>query len=207
MTGKGRSILLCMVLCLVPLSGCEKAEHTIGKNESVSKPEKIVNQKEIEVVEKGGDLCFANSLEEFIDCYNLCYCEVSSSSYIRSYSEWYFYVQDCGRHKGDMCYEFTADKEVWTLPTIAVYTPENETVIKELTVNFDDHSYTEKMYKQYEEMCFYTLKVFFPDLKEEELTKSCKKLNKRAYGNIFQNDRGFTHTLLMVRVCGCASFR
>ena len=40
-------------------------------------------------------------------------------------------------------------------------------------------------------MCFYTLKVFFPDMDEKELTKLYKKLNRKAYANIFQNGQGF----------------
>ena len=40
-------------------------------------------------------------------------------------------------------------------------------------------------------MCFYTLKVFFPDMDAEALTKLYKKLNKKAYANIFQNEQGF----------------
>lgn len=105
--------------------------------------------------------------------------------------EWYTDVQDAGRHKGDRYYEFRADAAVWTLPSITAYTPLDETVIKELTVNFDDHSYTDKMYRKYEEMCFYTLKVFFPDMSGERLTELYKEVIKKAYDNIFPNEQGF----------------
>lgn len=142
-------------------------------------------------VKKDNGLYLAYSLENFIDCYNDYYSKDHGKNYMQPYSEWYFYVQDFGRYTGDMHYEFTADKERWTLPTITAYTPQDETVMKELTINFDDHSYTEAMYKQYEEMCFYTLKVFFSDMDEEELTKLYKKLNEKAYDNIFQNEQGF----------------
>lgn len=143
------------------------------------------------LMKKNSNLYFKFSLEEFIDCYNAVYYVDKGVKYIQPCSEWYSYTQDFGRYKGDMHYEFTADKKIWTLPTITVYTLQNKTVIKELTVDFDDHSYTDKMYKKYEEMCFYTLKVFFPDMDAKDLTKLYKKLNKIAYVNIFQNDQGF----------------
>lgn len=189
--------ILCLILCFVPLSACGKTEKTITHERESELPvkhnkERKDNTTKISgVVQKDNGLYFANTLEDFIDCYNNYYYRDNGGIYIKPYSEWYSYVQDFGRYKGDMHYEFTADKKIWTLPTITVYTPQNETIMKELTVDFDDHSYTDKMYKQYEEMCFYTLRVFFPDMDEKELTMLYKKLNKKAYDNIFQNEQGF----------------
>ena len=40
----------------------------------------------------------------------------------------------------------------------------------------DLHSYTEKMYKQYEELCYYTLKVFFPDMAKKQITGGRKQI-------------------------------
>lgn len=160
-------LILCLTLCFVPLSSCGKAEKTITIERASELPVKLNEDRKDNttkisgVVQKDNALYFANSLEDFIDCYNANYYNDNGSNYIQPYSEWYSYIQDFGRYKGDMHYEFTADKKIWTLPTITVYTSQDETVIKELTVDFDDHSYTEKMYKKYEEMCFYTLKVFF----------------------------------------------
>lgn len=192
-----RIFILCLMLCFVSLSACGKTEESITLERESEMPvifneERKENTTKISgVVQKDNELYFANTLEDFIDCYNNYYYRDNGKIYIKPYSEWYSYVQDFGRYKGDMHYEFTADKKIWTLPTITVYTPKDETTMKELTVDFDDHSYTEKMYKQYEEMCFYTLKVFFPDRNEKELTKLYKKLNKKACANIFQNEQGF----------------
>ena len=189
--------IVCLTLCFVPLSACGKTEKTITLERESGMPVKLNEERKENttkiggVVQRDNGLCFANTLEDFIDCYNNYYYKDKGEVYIQPYSEWYSYVQDFGRYKGDMHYEFTLDKKIWTLPTITMYTPQDETIIKELTVDFDDHSYTEKMYKQYEEMCFYTLKVFFPDMDEKELTKLYKKLNKKAYANIFQNEQGF----------------
>lgn len=217
MTRKRLKIMLCLTVSFILLSACEKSDKNSQKNKSQNTSEmpKKLNEdqysgdkilfnevKEIPSydsrIKDNGSLAKKNSnsylvfsLEEFIDCYNANYYRDHGKNYIQPYSEWYSYIQDFGRYQDDMHYEFTADKKIWTLPTITAYTPQDETVIKELTVNFDDHSYTEKMYKKYEEMCFYTLKVFFPDMDEKEITKISKKLNKKAYDNIFQNKQGF----------------
>lgn len=134
---------------------------------------------------------FSFSIEGFIRCYNLYYNEDKGVDYLPSCSEWYLSVQDFGKHKGDFCYKFTEDREIWTLPTFTVYTDKNKKSIKELTINFDDHSYSDEMYKKYEEFCFYTLKVSFPKLTKEEITQLYKKINKLAYDHIFPNEKGF----------------
>ncbi len=141
--------------------------------------------------DKTGALKFSISIEDFIDCYNGYYRRDNGIDYIQPYTEWDSYVQDFGKYKGDMHYEFSADKKKWTLPTITVYTPESEKTIRGLTVNFDDHSYTDIMYGQYEELCFYTLKVFFPELKKQKIITLYKEINQSAYKNIFQKGQGF----------------
>ena len=138
-----------------------------------------------------GKLEFAFTIEDFINIYNEYYHNDNSSIYIYPCEEWYSYIQDFGKYKGMVHYEFTADKEIWTLPSITIYTKENRKEILELTVNFDDHSYTKKMYKQYEELCYYTLKVFFPGWTKKKIIKSYKDINKLAYKNIFPNKKGF----------------
>ena len=47
------------------------------------------------------------------------------------------------------------------------------------------------MYEKYEEMCFYALKVFLPDLNKEQITKLCKTINEIAYAQIFPNEQGY----------------
>lgn len=211
-------LILCLILSLTLLPSCKAADQTIKKVKNtdtseipiiLSETEKDTTAKVSKTAKKSNGQYLLYCLEDFIDCYNAYYRKDHGRNYIQPYSEWYSYVQDFGKYQGDICYEFTADKKILTLPTIAVYTPQShhpssrqqrgrtltkkptEILIKELTVNFDDHSYTDRMYKQYEEMCFYTLKVFFPDIKDKKLTKLYKKLNQKAYHTIFQNAQGF----------------
>lgn len=140
---------------------------------------------------KKDNLAFSISIEDFISGYNKYYCKDKGVHYLQSYSEWNASVQDFGKHKGDFCYEFVEDREIWTLPTITVYTPKNQKAVREITINFDDHSYSDKMYEKYEELCFYTLKVFFPNRIREKIKQLYKNINELAYDNIFPNEKGF----------------
>ncbi len=151
-----------------------------------TKKRQIVARKD-----KKGNLKFTITIEDFIEDYNKYYHRDKGADYILPYSEWYSYIQDFGKHTGRVHYEYTADKKMWTLPTITIYTLQNEKAIRELTVNFDDHSYTKVMYQKYEELCFYTLKVFYPDLSDKKITKLYKRMNRLAYKNIFPNAKGF----------------
>ena len=130
-------------------------------------------------------------IKDFIDAYNYCYYQDYGKKYIQSLVTWYSYKQDFGRLKEDMCYEYTENKKILTLPTVAVYTIKHTKNIEAITVNFDDHSYTEKMYKKYEKLCFYCLKMLFPNMEKNKITSLYKKLNKKAYDHIFQTEKGF----------------
>ena len=143
------------------------------------------------VARKNGKLYFAIEIKDFIDAYNYCYYQDYGKKYIQSLVTWYSYKQDFGRLKGDMCYEYTENKKILTLPTVAVYTIKHTKNIEAITVNFDDHSYTEKMYKKYEKLCFYCLKMLFPNMEKNKITSLYKKLNKKAYDHIFQTEKGF----------------
>ena len=62
---------------------------------------------------KNGHLQFSVSIEDFIECYNQYYRRDKESDYIQPCSEWYSYIQDFGKHKGAVHYEFTADKKIY----------------------------------------------------------------------------------------------
>lgn len=189
-----------IILCVSFFTACEKRNEIEEKKDRDITSEIAVtpftNKKDnidwnSSVVKKDGKLYFDISLEGFIDAYNSYYQEDHGRDYIKPLLTWYSYRQDFGRLKGDMCYEYTADKKILTLPTITVYTPKNAKCIETITLNFDDHSYTEKMYKQYEELCYYTLKVFFPDMAKQDLIDMYEKSNEQAYKHIFQTEKGF----------------
>ena len=131
-----------------------------------------INALDLEVMEnRENELVFSISIADYIECYNNYYEIDYDRSYLTQFSEWQCYTYDSAIHSDHKtkCYYFTEDAQVYSLPTITVYVPTNGDYIQEITVNFDEHSYTESGYEQYKRMCFYTLKVFLPDLSDETI--------------------------------------
>ena len=124
-----------------------------------------------------GKLQFSISPKDFVDSYNGYYWEAYGVRYLPSAERWK-QIQAEG-----YLYEFQEDEREWSLPTIQLYTSESDGKIDKIMVNFDDHSYTEELYDQYEEMCFYTLKVLFPDMDEDTIQELYQTLNHLAYAN------------------------
>lgn len=132
------------------------------------------------------EMVFSFSIDDFIDSYNGLYWKDRGIRYLRPSWEWNAYLYDSAvhsRHK-TCCYNFANDGQIQSFPTISVYVPANDDYVQEITVNFDDHSYTDQLYRVYEGMCFYTLKVLFPDLADEKLTELYTTLNQAAYDNM-----------------------
>lgn len=146
----------------------------------------VLNNREDELV-------FSISIGDYINSYNSYYQAAKNVSYLTPSTEWRSNIYDKTIHSNHetIRYNFTEDPKVWPLPTISVYAPTNGEYIQEVALNFDDHSYTEEMYDLYTEMCFYTLKVFFPELKDDEVTELYTTLNSLAYSNIFPKERGY----------------
>lgn len=154
---------------------------------------KILNQEapikklDLQIMEnRENELVFQASIDDFIDSYNGYYWKDKEVRYLLPSLEWNAYLYDKAVHSAyeTCCYIFSKDEEILTFPTITVYAPSNGDFIQEITVNFDDHSYMDSLYDIYEEMCFYTLKVFFPDLPDETLINLYTTLNQLAYENV-----------------------
>lgn len=79
----------------------------------------------------------------------------------------------------------------WSQPTITVYVPTNGDYIQEITVNFDEHGYSESFYAEFEELCFYTLKVLFPDMPDKEIIALYEEANHLGNMNVFLNENGY----------------
>lgn len=182
------------LLCLIAaLGGCaERPEDeviTVRETETAEVPAET-EAMEIEVQEnRENELVFSISIDDFIDGYNSLY----GRAYLSEASEWQSYTYDSAIHSDHKTtlHTFSEDKNVWSLPTVTVYTPADSDRIQEITVNFDEHSRTEELYGLYEEMCFYTLKTVLPDLSDGEIRELYTALNELAYGNVFPNEQGY----------------
>ena len=153
-----------------------------------------IRHPDVNVFENRKDeLVFSLSMNDFIDAYNGLYWNDHHSRYLLPAANWRTQVFDTGVHSAHetVYYNFTADETVWPLPTISVYVPANKDYTQEVTVNFDWHSYSENMYALYEEMCLYTLKIFFPDLSDEQLTALYKEVNAVGYEHVNSSDEWY----------------
>lgn len=173
------------------------SDNDIEKNslETILQQEADMKELNIEVMDNREDeLVFSFSIEDFIDSYNGYYWNDKNSRYLLPSSEWRCSTYETGIHSSHetLYYNFTEDEKIWSLPTISVYVPTNADYIQEITVNFDEHSYTESMYELYEQMCFYTLKMFFPDLSNEAIIDLYTEANKLGNINVFSSENWYS---------------
>ena len=163
---------------------------------------KIILQERAEIRElnaavmnyQGDELVFSFSIDDFIDSFNGYYWADYESRYLLPSSMWISFVYESSIHSmyASNYYYFTPDETMWSLPTVSVFTPSDESYVQEIMLSFDDHSYTESMYHLYERTCFYTIKVLFPSFDDAEIVELYTKLNELAYQNVFPNEQGYS---------------
>lgn len=174
--------------------GIHKALNTMEGIRSLTEglaPE-IVGQeggKELETAfreNREGEFVFSFSIDEFIDRYNGFYRADRGKTYLAPSLEWRTYNYGRAIHSDfDCCYyNFSKDETILPFPTVSVYTPSGSDYVHEIMLNFDDHSYTDALYKAYGELCFYTLKALLPDLADDEITALYTALNDLAYEHL-----------------------
>ena len=204
--------ILFAIICLVMLiSGCETSEtisHAGNATQestgafadnaaqgAVSTPAEY-RPLEINVIENRQDeLVFDISIDDYINAYNSLYLKDKHVSYLTPSDNWDKEMFDTAIHSDHKTakYTFAEDKRILTIPTVWVYAPSDKAYITEITVNFDDHGYSESLYDLYDEMCFYTLKVFLPDLKDEDLISLRDAINYSAYEDCFVHSDGYRY--------------
>lgn len=154
-----------------------------------------IQQLDIGVIEnRENELVFDIYIDEYIDSYNGFYNKDHDRTYLTPSSEWQWYLYDSAIHSDYETFYvyFTEDKRIYSLPTISVYVPSDANYIQEITINFDEHSYSDSGFEQYKEMCFYTLKVFFPELSDETLRNLCTEAITLGNVNVFTSDEWYS---------------
>lgn len=147
----------------------------------------------IEIMEnRPGELVFQMPMDDFIDSFNGYYWADKGERYLLPSWQWRSYVYDSSVHSSHRTcrYHYSRDECILPLPTITVYAPSNADYIQEITVNYDAHSSFEQMYTIYEELCYYAIKVMFPDIPDEQIRELYTTLNKLA----FEHDTNMKYT-------------
>ena len=159
-----------------------------------AQPEVEILELDISVIEnRKNELVFDISVDDFIESYNSLYFRDKGREYLLPKSEWRKFTYDDAIHSDHetSLFEFTVDERIWSQPTITVYVPTNGDYIQEITVNFDEHGYSESFYAEFEELCFYTLKVLFPDMPDKEIIALYEEANHLGNMNVFLNENGY----------------
>lgn len=157
--------------------------------------EPVIPPLDIGVIENRDDeLVFDISIDDYIESFNDFYRMDYARTYLTPSSEWQWNLYDTAIHSG---YEtfivyFTEDERIYSLPTISVYVPSNANYIQEISINFDEHSYSESGFEQYKEMCVNTLKVFFPEVPDETLKSVCSEAITLGNVNVFTSDEWYS---------------
>ena len=150
---------------------------------------------DIQVMEnRKNELVFTISTSDYVESYNSYYKIDYYRSLLPPVSQWQCFTYDSAIHSEyeTKCYSFTEDEHVYSLPTITVYVPTNDDYIQQITVNFDEHSFTQSGFEQYKEMCYYTMKVFFPDLSDARIMDLCAEIVALGNQNVFSSDEWFS---------------
>ncbi len=157
--------------------------------------ESEIKKFNIEIMEnREKELVFSISIDDYIDCYNGHYWQDKYKRYLLPAKEWKTWTEETSIHSAyeTRFYFFTEDEKRWPLPTIKVYAPTNADYIQEININFDWHSYTAPMYDLYKDMCFYTLKVFFPNYSDEQIISLYSKAIDSGYDHVFPSDEWYS---------------
>lgn len=165
-------------------------------NEDESTASQVENGAlDIQVMEnRKNELVFTISTSDYVESYNSYYKVDYCRSLLPPVSQWQCFTCDSAIHSEyeTKCYSFTEDEHVYSLPTITVYVPTNDDYIQQITVNFDEHSFTQSGFEQYKEMCYYTMKVFFPDLSDARIMDLCAEIVALGNQNVFSSDEWFS---------------
>ena len=165
-------------------------------NEAESTASQVENGAlDIQVMEnRKNELVFTISTSDYVESYNSYYKVDYCRSLLPPVSQWQCFTCDSAIHSEyeTKCYSFTEDEHVYSLPTITVYVPTNDDYIQQITVNFDEHSFTQSGFEQYKEMCYYTMKVFFPDLSDARIMDLCAEIVALGNQNVFSSDEWFS---------------
>ena len=155
-------------------------------------PERILDEptadfSELVVENENGESVFAIQIENLIECYNSVYRQTHETGYLNSTNSenWYCYdeLSPCFGYES-VRYKFSADKNVWPMPTISIYAPDNDEVY-EIRMVFDDHGYQDQLHELFRELCICMEKMMIPELSAVEAETLFETLYAQSDDNFF----------------------
>lgn len=189
-------IALIVIVCVVVEETLKSVQPKKNVNESSSNAEQnndskadsplVTDNKSHEIMKLdtrvitniNNEAVFSISIDGFIESFNGFYSQANGKSLLRSASKWtiFTYSSTPNSNYETQGYRFKQDEKNFIEPTITVYVPAHSNNIQEITLDFNDHGYTNWAYNLYEGYCFSALKVFFPDFDDNQIRELYKTL-------------------------------
>lgn len=179
--------------------------HSESKNPSISEDRQPTSQEPVEyeptadfsafVTENGnGENVFAISAEDFIACYNRVYRQTHEADYLDSTDSDHWRSWDalspCFGYEA-VRHEFSADRAILPMPTLSLYTSDNDEIY-EFRMVFDDHGYQAQFREIFKELCTCMEKMLMPELSEAEAETLFEKLYAQSNDNFFGNHSNYS---------------
>lgn len=129
--------------------------------------------------DENGTLFFDLSMAEFISRYNWNCRHDKTVARLPEPEQWNVYATDQGIHSNDpvLNYVFSNEEAADFYPNIQVSVSEESGRVQEIAVDYDDHDYREETYREFDNLCFYSLKSLRPEIENQRLSKFIKTVN------------------------------
>ena len=194
MERRKRAVLICLMGILGVFSWL-----WLRSQQVTSEPVEEVLFEELEPLDAtaqlihGDDPAFSASIEDFIRCFNGVFGQATGEAYFPDVSRWNCSSVQKGIHSPYPArqFRFFEDESVYSLPTVTVYTPMEERCIQEITINFDEHSYTEAGFRRFRRLCVCAIRTFIPGMQEKAAEELCDEILGLGSQNIFESSAWF----------------
>lgn len=131
-------------------------------------------------------LTFSDSISNYISSFNSIYQQIYATDYLTPLSDWPHFLDISTYFEyASVHFRFSADEQLWSIPTISIYTPQDEDCIYEIELTFDDHGYQESLYEEFEKICFCSLKTVLPELSNTDISDLYEKLYSQTNENFW----------------------
>lgn len=171
---------MCMLMLIV-FCGCHNntadditdGEKTAGSDIEQSNPVKL----DIDIIQtETGENALSISIEDFIKSFNSFYAKDNGTGYLGDVDEWQMFAAGPTFYNPNetTCFIYSEDMSVRSIPQMKVYADSIASGIYQISLSYDDHSYSIETYDMYEEMCFYTIRTIFPNETDKEIKEICE---------------------------------
>ena len=174
------------IAILTVMAGCggEAGETSSG---GTAQPVKL--NPEVTVSDKGEET-FGISPEDFIKSFNSFYKMDNAEAYLSDIDSWTMYATGPTLHNSNetMCYAYSEEPAVRSIPKLVLYADSFASGIYQISICYDDHSYSPETYELYRELVFYTLRTMFPDKTDKDIKERTETMLK-AVDDSFTTDK------------------